>query len=142
MTKQVVIVTGSKNFNVNLPDFQYEKKSLEKMKEDYLKGEMEFQPMWGEENSKKELVLSDLDAMMALLDEIEGNPDVLIPHIAEIRKKKNGDFWKNSGHDVFIAENCTTYFTDFTNAWSALVLRLDVNTNDTCTLDVRHRTYS
>lgn len=142
MTKQVVITMGSKNFKVNLPDFQQEKKDLETMKEQYREGQIVYQPLWVDENSKEELVLADLDAMMALLDEIEENPDVLIPHINEIRKKKNGDFWKNSGQDVMIAENCTTYFTDFTNAWSALVLRLDVNTNDTCTLEVRTRTYS
>lgn len=142
MTKQVGILVNGKTFQVNLPDFDKEKKSLEQTKADYLNGEISYQPIWEREDSKKENVVSDLDAMVFYLEQIEKNVDVLIPHIEYIRKKKNGDFWKKSGADVLVAQNCTEYFTDFTNAWSALMIRLDVDTTDTCTLSVRHRTFT
>lgn len=142
MAKQVTIEVNGKAFQVELPDFEKEKESLKWTKAQYLDGEISYQPIWEREDSAKELVLADLDSMISYLEEIETDFDVLIPHVEAVRKKKNGDFWKNSGTDVLIAENCTEYFTDFTNAWSVLMIRLDVETADTCTLSVRHRTFT
>lgn len=142
MSTQVTVKVGKKDFKVNLPNFQREQLNLEATKKDYLAGNISFQPIWSKEDSEKELVIADLNGLIFFLLEIESNPDLLIPHIEKIRKKKNGDFWKNSGTDVLLAENCSEYFTDFTNAWSVLMIRLDVETNDTCTLDVRHRTFT
>lgn len=142
MTKQVAIQAGGKSFQVTLPDFQKEKESLERTKTQYLDGEISYQPIWEREDSEKESVIKDLDALISYLEQIETNLDVLTPHVEAVRKKKNGDFWKNSGTDVLIAENCTEYFTDFTNAWSALMIRIDVESADSCALSVRHRTFT
>lgn len=142
MENHATLEVGGKAFHVRLPDFQKEKESVDYIKNEYLKGEVSYQPLWEREDAKAEHVLADMENLLKLLGDIEDNADVLIPHIDRIRKKKNGDFWKKSGADVFVAENCTEYFTDFTNAWSALMIRLDVNSEDTCTLSVRHRTFT
>lgn len=127
---------------VVLPDFQKELDSLKRTKEDYLNGDLSYQRLWEREDSKKEAVLADLEALETMLLKIEENPGIVIPYLDIIRKKKNGGFWKQSGADVLIAENCTEYFTDFTNAWSALMIRVDVDAEAKCTLSLRHRTFT
>lgn len=62
--------------------------------------------------------------------------------VSKIRKKKNKTFWSKSGHDVLVLENISTYFTDFTNAWSVHVFRLEVLDEKTCELVLRERTYT
>lgn len=136
-----VIVNG-KDFQIKMPDINKEIAHLEIMKTQYLEGDVGYNPLWETEESKQEDVLCDLDELASLLREIEAKPEILAPFIEEIRKKKNGWFWSNSGADVQIADNCTEYFTDFTNAWSALMIRLDVLTEDTCKLSVRNRTFT
>lgn len=136
------VTANGKDFLVEMPDFNKVIAHLESMKNEYLKGNIGYNPLWETGESNQEDVLSDLNEMVSLLRKIEAKPEILAPFIEEIRKKKNGWFWSNSGTDVRIAENCTEYFTDFTNAWSALMIRLDVLTEDTCKLSVRNRTFT
>lgn len=136
------IEVNGRNFEVAMPDFKKEIAGLEAIKTEYMAGNMGFNPLWEREESKAEDVFADLASLTELLERIEANPDVLIPFVEEVRKKKNGGFWRNSGTDVRVAQNCTEYFTDYTNAWSALMIRLDVLDENTCELSVRNRTFT
>lgn len=137
-----IVTVNGKDFTVEMPDFNEVITGLESMKVQYLAGEIGYNPLWESEESKEEDVVNDLNSLSSLLRKIEENPELLAPFIGAIRKKKNGGLWKKSGADVLIAENCTEYFTDFTNAWSTLMIRLDVLTEDTCQLSVRTRTFT
>lgn len=142
MSKTVEVKTSGRTFKVNLPDIQKETEWLKKQKIDVMSGETEYNVIYTEDIADVDEAVADLDKMQHALSAIEADPSVLSPHIDQIRKKKNGGFWKQSGTDVLLAENCTEYFTDFTNAWSALVLRLDVVDEQTCTLSLRERTFT
>ena len=142
LTEELMELANGRKVWVVLPNFEKELHSLERTKENYLNGDLSYQRLWEREDSKKEAVLADLEALTTMLLKIEENPGILIPHLEVIRKKKNGGFWKQSGTDVLVAENCTEYFTDFTNAWSALMIRVDVDAEAKCTLSLRHRTFT
>lgn len=137
-----IVQAQGKEFEVILPDFNKEILDLQSIKTEYLDGNIGYNPLWEREESKTGNVLADLASLAELLQKIQQNTDILIPFVEEIRKKKNGGFWRNSGTDVRIAENCTEYFTDYTNAWSALMIRLDVVNETTCKLSVRTRTFT
>ncbi len=72
--------------------------------------------------------------------ELKNDPKQLIPYIKEIRKKKNGKFWSNSGVTIQKMESVCHYFTDYTNAWSMYQLRLEVVNESKCELVLRRRT--
>lgn len=142
MSETVVVKLGNVGFHVQLPDIQNTLQNLERLGRKVMNGEEMFHTMWEDEYAEKVDILTNLEELKTLLVDIAADPNALHADIHAIRKKKNGKFWRNSGTDVYIANHCTHYFTDFTNAWSAMVLRLDVLDEDTCTLSIRQRTYT
>lgn len=61
-----------------------------------------------------------------LLNDILNNNDIINRHLNLLILKKNGKFKKNSSSVIKRIESATDYFTDFTNAWSTLELKLKV----------------
>lgn len=141
LTIETIQMNG-RDFLVKMPCFEDEIAELEKTLKEYQAEEQAFYPIWERDESLPENVVTDIESLIDKLRQIEANPSLLASEIEQVRKKKNGGFWRNSGHDVLIAEHCTEYFTDFTNAWSALMIRLDVEDEMTCRLSVRHRTFT
>lgn len=142
MSKEVVLTVDGLDFTVIFPDFEKEREVLDLLKDRANSIDDPFQILWEDEDSEEVDVLRDIANIQAILDQVESNPNVLLVHLMDIRKKKNGQFWKNSGVDVYVARYMTNYFTDFTNAWSTYVLRLDVINEETCTLSLRTRTFT
>lgn len=142
MSKSVEVTTSGRAFTVNLPDISSVIEQLERTKEGVKEGSVEYNVIYTDEVATVEAILADLTHLQEMMSAVEADPTILTTHIDAIRKKKNGGFWRQSGTDVLIAENCTEYFTEFTNAWSALLLRLDVEDENTCTFDLRTRTYT
>lgn len=142
MSKEVVLTVDGVDFTVNLPDLDKERAVLETLKERANSFDDKFQVLWEKEDADEVDVFRDIANIQAILDQVESNPNVLLVHLMDIRKKKNGQFWKNSGVDVYVARYMTNYFTDFTNAWSTYVLRLEVIDEETCTLTLRTRTFT
>ncbi|MBL4952197.1 hypothetical protein JK635_08240 [Neobacillus sp. YIM B02564] len=82
----------------------------------------------------------DITRMREGLQSIQNHPGLLEHFVKKVRKKKNGDFWMNSGTTIETMDFVSTYFTDFTNAWSVLQLRLEVESNRVCRLTLHKRT--
>lgn len=142
MTKIEQVTVDGRDFKVVMPDFEQLRMDLEVLRKAVKSGDEPYQILWEDADSEDVDVYRDLSNIRLILDQVEENADHLISTMMEIRKKKNGGFWKNSGMDVYIARYTTRYFTDFTNAWSVLVLRLDVIDEDTCEFGLRYRTFS
>lgn len=87
----------------------------------------------------KEAYMEDIARGRAFLDSIEEDPSILEAYVKDLRKKKNGEFWKGSVNSVLRFDNISIYYTDFTNAWSVLDLRVKVRDFQTCELElIRH----
>ncbi|MFJ8528701.1 hypothetical protein [Bacillus sp. NPDC094106] len=93
-----------------------------------------------DEYATEEESMNDIDEMLSFLESIMNSHDVLSDYVTNVRKKKNGKFWLNSGLTLSKLSCVTEYFTDYTNAWSTPQLRLEVIDEDTCELVFRNRT--
>lgn len=91
--------------------------------------------------TKEEFEL-EIASARAFIAQLEAGTLDLLPSVEKVRKKKNGKFWSNSGYDMLQLTNISDYFTDFTNAWSVFVFRLEVLNETTCELVLRSRTYT
>lgn len=131
-----------KTLSVKLCDFNEERESVRDYLDRLNKCEETYHLQYERRESTKEEVESDVKSMTEMLNQIESNPSFLEPFVKEIRKKKNGLLWKNSGVVIKMMDHCCDYFTDFTNAWSTPELRLDVVDELTCKLSIRERTYT
>ncbi|WP_283747782.1 hypothetical protein [Bacillus thuringiensis] len=122
-------------------DFEGIKKSLELKKVEVQETEEQFMKLYEVDgHATKEESLSDIEKMIEFIDSIHNEYEQLVKHVGDIRKKKNGKFWLNSGTTLSRLECVTEYFTDYTNAWSTPQLRLEVIDADTCELVFRNRT--
>lgn len=122
-------------------DFKGIKKELELKKVEVQEAEELFMKLHTvDEFATKEESLSDIEQMIKFVDSLENNKDSLSEYVCDVRKKKNGKFWLNSGTTLSRLEFVTEYFTDYTNAWSTPQLRLEVIDADTCELVFRNRT--
>lgn len=74
-----------------------------------------------------------------IVESVKEDSSVLEEYVLKVRKK-NGDFWLRSVEEIVVADHCTHYLPDFTNAWSVLMISLDVGDATTCRLNVRTRT--
>lgn len=90
----------------------------------------------------KEEFEEDIQVAKVFVAKLESGSFELLPHVDKVRKKKNQKFWSNSGHDILPLSNISEYFTDFTNAWSVFVFRLEVVSETVCELCLRSRTYT
>lgn len=91
-------------------------------------------------NVTKEDYMKDIEDTRNLIATFEQDPSILEEYVEQVRTKKNGEFWKNSGLTIKYLENVSSYFTDFTNAWSVLQLRLRVLDAKTCVLQLELKT--
>ncbi len=87
-------------------------------------------------NVKKEDYMDDIQSMRDLLQSYEQDLSRLEEHIINVRKKKNGEFWKGSVVTIRYLEYVSEYYTDFTNSWNVLQLRLKVLDNHTSNLEL------
>lgn len=142
MNQVVTVKTKGQTIKVKMPYFDNEHTYLEMLKDKVRDGERGFSVLWEDESAAPEDSLKDIEDMQRILTRIEAIPDSLAVNIDSIRKKKNGGLWKNSGTDIFVSNHCTEYFTDFTNAWSAYVIRLHVIDEGTCELVLTQRTFT
>jgi hypothetical protein len=137
-----VVKIGDKNFNVELCDYDSEREYINRFLNEYDSEVSTFDVLWELRESTREEIASDVDSMRDILERLEHNPQLITAYVEDIRKKKNGMLWKNSGVVLQHMAYCCEYFTDFTNAWSTPELRLDVVNETTCKLSIRHRTYT
>ncbi|WP_144537397.1 hypothetical protein [Bacillus thuringiensis] len=122
-------------------DFEGIKNDLELKKVEVQEAEELFMKLHEvDEYATREESLRDVEQMLKFVNSLEHNEDALIEHVRDVRKKKNGKFWLNSGTTLSRLECVTEYFTDYTNAWSTPQLRLEVIDADTCELVFRNRT--
>lgn len=131
---------GSRVFKVELPDLDEEIRRLEQRKVDFGPDYDVYQVIYTQDDSTEEQVFGDLDKMISFLKSVKEDSSALKEYVSKVRKKKNGDFWLRSIEEIVVADHCTEYFTDFTNAWSVLMISLDVEDATTCSLNVRTRT--
>lgn len=59
-----------------------------------------------------------------LNDIAQGNYDKIINTLDKITKTKKGVFRKNGVAELFVIASATNYFTDYTNAWATMTLKL------------------
>lgn len=138
MTAKTVTVNG-----VDLT-VQFEPSKMKEIVGYYEKSfEGQYTEMWTvDEAVTKEQFDGDIERAKTFIAELEAGKVELHAHVEKVRKKKNNKFWSNSGHDILQLTNISEYFTDFTNAWSVLVFRLEVLNETTCELVLRTRTYT
>lgn len=143
MSKIEQVIVNGRDFKVIMPDFEKVRNTLKGFrKESNSSSEEPYQILWEVECSEDVDVLRDVSNIENILNQVENDTNILLINITEIRKKKNGGFWKNSGTDVYVAQYMTRHFTEYTNAWSAYVLRLDVIDENTCEFNFRKRTFT
>lgn len=105
-----------------------------------------FTKVWSmnEGEVNKEDYDKDLKETIETLEEVRDDQDMLDVFLEEgirgIRKKKNGEFWKNSYNVIKQLDNVSNYLSDFTNAWSVLQLNLRSIDGLNCELVVQNRT--
>lgn len=140
----VEFIIDNKTFFIDLSNFNFDKERdyASNFIERFEKEEETFYIIWELNKSGLEEITNDVEDMIEMLNSIQENPEILLEYVKDIRKKKNGMFWRNSGTVIRRMDNCTDYFTDFTNAWSTPELRLDVIDENTCKLAIRERTYT
>lgn len=77
-----------------------------------------------------------------LNDITQGNYDKIISTLDKITKTKKGVFRKNGVAELFVIASATDYFTDYTNAWATMTLKLRAVAPTTIEMVFEQKTYT
>lgn len=90
-------------------------------------------------NVTKDAYFNDIASARTLLTSIKDNPLTLEEYVQKARKKKNGEFWSGSVVTIALYESISTYYTEFTNSWEVLQLRLKVQDGKNCVMELIYK---
>lgn len=90
----------------------------------------------------KEDVNKEKEKLANLIERLYNDIDYLQSCVDKITVKKNGRFRKNGIYEVGCVESITFYFTDFTNAWNTLSIRLVATDETNVALEITEKTYT